>query len=66
MNDKNKQDECANDMRIGKLRTLTNGTSRETYNGAELGKTSHRPGAYDFQDCQSIINGELRHYRGSM
>lgn len=28
------------------------------YSGSELGRTCHRPGAYDFQKHPSIINGK--------
>ena len=32
--------------------------SRPTYNGTELGRTCHRPGAYDFMTIPSMRNGE--------
>lgn len=43
-------------------REFTNGNTRATYNGAELGRTCTRPGAYDAYALPSLIAGE-RHTR---
>ena len=37
---------------------ITNGTVIGAYDGRELGRTCHRPGAYDFMDIPSLRNGE--------
>ena len=42
---------------------IDNWEERPIYDGKELGKTCHRPGAYDFMEIPSLRNGE-RVYMG--
>lgn len=42
------------------------GTTVGTYDGAELRQTCLRPGAYDFMQCPSMIQGELKPYHGAI
>ena len=40
-------------------RQITNGTTRETYDGVELRHTSTRPGAYEAYEKPSLHMGQL-------
>lgn len=44
---------------------IANGTTRDLYDGAELKQTCLRPGAYDFMDCPSMIQGDLKPYHAA-
>jgi len=37
---------------------ISNGTVSGTYDGKELGRTCHRPGAYDFMSIPSMRSGQ--------
>ena len=45
---------------------IANGNTVGTYDGAELRQTCLRPGAYDFMQCPSMIQGELKPYHGAI
>lgn len=42
------------------------GTTTGLYDGAELRQTCLRPGAYDFMQCPSMIQGVLKPYHGAI
>lgn len=48
---------------IVKANLVHTGGRRDDYYTPELGRTAHRPGAYDAYDKPSLINGK-RYYRG--
>lgn len=46
-------------------REHTNATGRGTYQGAEMGRTCHRPGAYDAYDLPSVFGTQRVLPRGA-